>query len=431
MNVDKQLNGRASSAAMERSLSRRLLIRFGYSAALFVMLMANAAAQVVPLAQHVVLVIDENTSFNTVYPTGMPWLVSQGNKYAFANNYVTEVGGSLLEYLYLASGSCESSYQCGGAPSCTLAPGTHNFFCNGNSCYMNSACVSTGTKDPITDENIFHLMNNSGISWKVYVQNYLNAGGNVNVPDFNTPNQPPYTHYYARHNAAVWYDEILNNVSGSQGNVVDLEQFEIDVAQNALPRFSIIVPDGCWDAHESCSSTAVTSADNFLQNNLAPVLNLPDFKVGGSGLIIVTFDNGDGDGPGKVYTAFIGPNIKLGYVASAPYTHQNTLRTMLDVLGISTYPGWSASATDMADVFGPKAGSVEIDSPAAGSIQGPSVLVRGAASELGASIDHIEVWDRHNGILSQIGSVLGKSFNLALPIAGNGIHRLTVTTSTR
>ena len=426
MNCDMQIQGRASSDVSKLIFSRRSLIQCGYVAALFLMFMANASAQVVPLAQHVVLVIDENTSFNTAYPNGMPWLVSQGNKYAFANNYVTEVGGSLLEYLYLASGSCESNYQCGGAPSCSLAPGTHNFFCNGNSCYVNNACVSTGTKDPISDENIFHLMNNSGISWKVYVQNYLNAGGNVNVPDFNTSNQPPYTHYYARHNAAVWYDEILKNVSGSQGNVVDFEQFGIDVAQNALPRFSIIVPDGCWDAHESCGSSAVKSADSFLQVNLTPVFNLPDFKVGGSGLLIVTFDNGDSDGAGKVYTAVMGPNIKPGYVANAPYTHQNTLRTMLDALGISTYPGWSASAVDMADLFLPRAGGVTINSPAAGSVQGPSVLVRATASELSTSIDHIEVWDLFKGIMSRIGSASGKDVEVDVPVAGNGVHILIV-----
>jgi len=73
----------------------------------------TVSAQVVPLAQHVVLVIDENTSFSTVYPSGMPWLVSEGKKYGYANNYYSDVSGSLLDYLYLASGSGESKYECG------------------------------------------------------------------------------------------------------------------------------------------------------------------------------------------------------------------------------------------------------------------------------------------------------------------------------
>ncbi|MGA7375286.1 MAG: hypothetical protein WBW36_03000, partial [Candidatus Sulfotelmatobacter sp.] len=63
---------------------------------------STVAAQVVPLAQHVVLVIDENTSFDTVYPNGMPWLVKQGNRYGYASNYNSDHSGSLLDYLYLA-----------------------------------------------------------------------------------------------------------------------------------------------------------------------------------------------------------------------------------------------------------------------------------------------------------------------------------------
>jgi hypothetical protein len=386
----------------------------------------TASAEVVPLAQHVVLVVEENTSFSTAFPYGMPWLASESKKYGYADNYTSDVSGSLLEYLYLASGSCESNYSCGGAPSCNLPPGGHNFNCNGSACYAVNSCVGTAQKDPITDENIFHLMNNKPVSWKVYVQNYLNAGGNVNVPDFNTSNQPPFTHYYARHNAAVWYEEVLNNVLGSQGNVVDFEQFGIDVAQGTLPRFAIIVPDGCWDAHDGCSSSPVKSADDFLKGNLTSMLTLPDFKAGGSGLLIVTFDNGDGDGAGKVLTSLIGPNVKSGYVSSAPYRHQNALRTMLDSLGIETYPGWSASATDMADFFSQKAGSVVIDSPANGSMQGASILVSAAASELGASIDHMEVWDNFNGKATKLGTIVSSKVHENFAVAGDGLHQITV-----
>src|SRR5689334_13494229 len=41
----------------------------------------------VPRSSHVVLVIEENHMFSEVYPSGMPWLVSQGNAYGYATNY--------------------------------------------------------------------------------------------------------------------------------------------------------------------------------------------------------------------------------------------------------------------------------------------------------------------------------------------------------
>ncbi len=383
-----------------------------------------AWSQVVPLAQHVVLVIDENTSFSTVFPNGMSWLSSQGKKYGYANDYNSDISGSLLDYLYLASGSCESDYHCGGAPVCSLPSGSHNFYCNGNDCYTASSCSGGTSKDPITDENIFQMMDNKPLSWKVYIQNYLNAGGTVNVPDFTSPNQPPDTHYYARHNAAVWYEEVLSNTLGAQGNLVDFEQFGIDVANGTLPRFAIIVPDGCWDLHDSCSS--LSSADSFLNSNLTPMLALPDFKTGGSGLLIVTFDNGNGDGAGKIFTAVIGPNVKPGYVSNTSYKHENTLRTMLDALGIETYPGWSASVADMSDFFSSKAGSVVINSPANNSTQGPSVLVNAAASELGAQVDHMEVWDTYKGKSTKLGNVFSKTIDQAFTVSGNGAHQITV-----
>ncbi len=383
-----------------------------------------ASAQAVPLSQHVVLIIDENTSFGTVYPSGMPWLVSQGNKYGYANNYDSDHSGSLLDYLYLASGSCESSYSCPGNPACTLPPGGHNFYCNGNDCFTQNSCEPTVTKDPITDTNIFQLMDNQPISWKVYAQNYLNAGGNVNVPDFTNANQPSFTNYYARHNAAVWYAEVLNNTLGSQGNIVDFEQFGIDVANGTLPRFSIIVPDGCWDLHDECST--LSDGDNFLKSNLTPMLSSPDFQPGGSGLVIVTFDNGADDDAGRIYTGLIGPNVKPGIVSNVAYKHENALRTMVESLGITTYPGWSASATDMSDFFSPNAGSVVINSPANNSTQGVSVLVNAAASELSAQVDHMEVWDTFNGKSTKLGDVSGKNINQAFPVSGNGLHQMTI-----
>src|SRR5437773_11321835 len=46
----------------------------------------------VPRSTHVVLVIEENTGFNTT-TANMPWLVGQGNANGFANNYTTNSGG--------------------------------------------------------------------------------------------------------------------------------------------------------------------------------------------------------------------------------------------------------------------------------------------------------------------------------------------------
>src|SRR5215469_895975 len=106
-------------------------------AAAALLCIAAAAYAQVPVSPHVVLVIDENSSYDDVI-ANMPWLVGQGNSYGYATNYKSDNGGSLLDYLWLASGSCHS------AANCALPPGTHDFGCSGNSC-----------TSPITDDNIF------------------------------------------------------------------------------------------------------------------------------------------------------------------------------------------------------------------------------------------------------------------------------------
>jgi hypothetical protein len=352
----------------------------------------------VPLSNHVVLVVEENTSFATAFSSSnpMPWLDGKARAYGYANNFVSDVGGSLLDYLYLASGSSESAFDC-----------------DGNDCfYPNPSGGDTTTKHQITSENIFHLMSTQPISWKVYAENYLNAGGTVNTPDRSLSNGT----YYARHNAAVWYQYVLSNALGTQGQIVDFEQFGIDLANNALPRYSIIIPDGKYDRHDG----TLAQADSFLQNNLTALLGSPDFQALGSGLLIITFDNGDLDHQGQVLTTFIGPNIKSGYVSNVFYRHENTLRTMLDSLGITTYPGLSSSAADMSDLFTSTAGGVAVDSPPNNSAQGTSVLVRASALELSSQIDHVEIWD-NNAKLGNYASPIDQRMTFA-----TGSHQMTV-----
>src|SRR3954468_2771053 len=203
------------------------------AAAAFVCVAAAAFGQV-PTSQHVVLVINENSTYNDV-KANMPWLIAKGNANGYATKYQSDNGGSLLDYLWLASGSCHS------IANCALPALTHDFNCNGNSCFF----PGTTNSDPITDDNIFRELNKAGVSWKVYAQSYAAAGGTITTPDNHNG-----TSYYRRHNGATWYSDVINNVSGSAGKVVDLSQLNTDLKNGTLPRFTIIVPDGHHDAHD-------------------------------------------------------------------------------------------------------------------------------------------------------------------------------------
>src|SRR5215831_816235 len=232
----------------------------------------------VPHSAHVVLVIEENHTFAEVL-SSMPWLVSQGNAYAYATDYHANEPGSLLDYLWLSSGSGEKAFGCTGG----------------------------GCSQPITSDNIFRELTKAGVSWRVYAdsmprQGYM--GGDSGA-------------YAERHNPAKWYSDVINSPALQQ-NMVPFTQFAADLAANRLPAYSIIVPDVNHDAHNG----TLGQADSWLQTNVAPLLSSPAFQPGGDGIMIVTFDECDGAVgacPQHIYTALIGPNVKRGYQSASFY----------------------------------------------------------------------------------------------------------------
>lgn len=257
---------------------------------------------------HVILIVEENQSFSTVYHNQMPWLSALGDKYGIATNYYSDQSGSLLDYLWLSSGSNEQK-----------------FGCNGNQC-----------KQTISDNNIFRQLNNAGMSWNVYADS-LPRPGFMGMFAGN---------YAKRHNPALWYSDVVNNPKQLQ-NVIPFSQFAVDLAAKNLPAYSIIVPDLKHDAH----SASAASADQWLKTNIGPLLNSPYFQAGGKTVMFITFDNGDGDAQGQVLMAVVGPSVVPGIKVSTPFEHQNTLRTMMELLGLKNFPGASASAAPMNEFF--------------------------------------------------------------------------------
>ncbi len=258
-----------------------------------------------------VLIIEENHSYAEVHDGGMPWLVQQGWDYAFAGNYHADAVGSALDYFWLSSASSELQFGCAG----------------------------WGCSQPITSDNIFRELNRTGRSWKVYAESLPRVGWMGGDSGF----------YAVRHNPAAWYSDIIDSAE-QQRRMVPFTEFAEDMARNQLPNYSLIIPNLKHDAHNG----TLLQADQWLQSSVGPLLQQPYFRSGGDGLLIVTFDECDaavGACPEHVYTAVIGPHLKHGYKSTKSYRHENTLRTMLDALGVDVYPGAAREAKPMLDLF--------------------------------------------------------------------------------
>lgn len=238
----------------------------------------------------------------------MPWLSALGDKYGIATNYYSDEPGSMLDYLWLSSGNGEQAFGCTG-----------------------NGCTQT-----ITDDNIFREINRAGMTWKVYADSLPNVGF---MGTFSG-------NYVKRHNPAVWYSDVVNDPAQQQ-NIVPFTEFAADLSAGSLPNYSIIVPNLQHDAHDGTPAMA----DQWLSQNIAPLLSSSYFQPGGNGLMFITFDNGDGDAQGQVFLGVIGQGVIPGAKVNVPFRHEDTLRTIIEQLGLQTYPGASATAAPMNEFF--------------------------------------------------------------------------------
>ncbi len=267
----------------------------------------NAPTPTPPVAQpgfgHVVLLVEENHSFSQVIGnSSMPYLNGLASQYGLATQYYADVHPSIGNYFMLTTGRLETSDD--------SFPGT------------------------ITDDNLVRRIVDAGKSWKAYADGLPMAGytGGDVYP------------YLKRHNPFAYLSDVVGNQSQA-ANLVPFSQFASDVASGNVPNFSYIVPGALNDAHDG----SLTQADDWLQQNLSPLLSSPLFQ--NDGLLIITFDEADGSdsthGGGHVATIVVSSKAKRQFQSQTLFQHESSLRLILGSLGISSFPGASASAPDM------------------------------------------------------------------------------------
>ena len=319
------------------------------------------SAQTAPPLGHVVVVAFENHSYSAVAGnSAMPYLNSLINTYALANGYYANTHPSIGNYLELTTGQLITN---------------------------DDAFNST-----ITADNIERELLKAGKTWKSYAQSIPYAG-------YTGWDVYPYVQH---HNPFAYFSDNRNG-SGQQNNIVPFPQFAADVANNTLPNFSFVVPDLEHDAHDcpdgssNCNDNDILwAADQFLQYQIAPLLNNAQFQK--DGLLVIWWDEGyEGDtanGGGRVAITLVGPSVKKGYRSSSFYQHQSLLRTISEALAIAPI-GDAASATGMAEFFTTGSGgtsatptgtTVTLVSPAPGSsVSSPAAFQASATSPNGIS----------------------------------------------
>jgi phospholipase C len=282
---------------------------------------SGVGADAIPHFAHVVVLVEENHSFNEVIGNGnMPYLNSLASANGLATQYYADAHPSLPNYFVLTTGEG------------TSITGAEGDAYNG----------------VVTQDNVVRALTAAGRTWKCYAE-ALPSAGYMGGDDGA---------YIGHHDPFVYFSDVQNS-SSQAANVVPLTQLAADLSSNELPDYAFIVPNINNDVHNcpagltTCSDAQkLANADQWLAFNIKPLLTSSAFQ---NSLLVITFDEGDtsddAHGGGQVATVIVSPLAKPGYRSTTFYQHESTLRLMMEGLGVSDLPGNAASAPDMSEFF--------------------------------------------------------------------------------
>ena len=292
-----------------------------------------------PQFKHVFVLVEENTNYSSVVGSAsMPYFNGLANQYGLATNSYANTHPSLGNYFVLTTGEVVSN--------------------------------DTGFGCTVTVDNLVRQFAKAGKTWRAYAESLPSVGyiGGDVYP------------YSKHHNPFVYFSDVLNNTAQRQ-NVVPFSQLANDLSSGTLPDFAFIIPNLQSDIHDcppgmtSCTlNDKLAYGDQWLQNNIAPLITNPAFQQ--DGLLIITFDEaGSTDsafGGGKIATLVVSPKVKPGYRSTTFYQHEHLLRTVLAAMGINSFMGASKWAGDMAEFF-QSGGSGSISGNVTDSVTGAAI----------------------------------------------------------
>ena len=244
-----------------------------------------------PQSKHVVLVVEENHSYDSVITEGgMPYLKSLAEKYTILVNYYANHHPSIGNYFTMTTGQTIST--------------------------------DDGYKGVVHDDNIVTQLVAANKKWKMYGDSLPEAG-------YIGGNKRPYV---KKHFPMAYFANVRDDEK-QRMNLVPVEQFVQDLkSSEGLPEFSMVIPDLDHDAHDG----SLQEADNWLKKNIGPLLEDPNFQK--DGILFVTFDEAaksdSNHGGGHIVTVVIGPLVKENFADNTFYQHESLLATIEDVLGL-------------------------------------------------------------------------------------------------
>lgn len=307
----------------------------------------GAGAQpAIPHYQHIVEIMMENTSYGEIIGNSdAPNLNALAEKYGLATDYFGVTHPSEPNYVANVGGSFFGIQD------------DNAFYCTPELATTDSHCTGTTVDHTIDGPNIASQLDAAGMTWKGYFQNLPPTPPPDQLVTTGPDANGPYTYKYPSSSNALYaskHNPFLN-FTGTQSelsNMVPDTQLATDLADNALPNLSYVVPDQCHDMHGtgSCTDTAslIEAGDSYVAATVQAVMSSKIWTEGRNA-IVITWDEDDFSDQGQPGTGCCGADPGGGHVATivitnsktgAPltdgtaYNHYSLLRSMEDAFGL-------------------------------------------------------------------------------------------------
>lgn len=263
----------------------------------------NSESPHLPRPDHIVLVIEENHSYNQIIDSpDAPYINELAAQGALFTQSFGATYPSQPNYLALFSGSTQG--------------------------LTDNSCPHT-----FTTANLGHAVLSAGLTFVGYSEDLPEAGALICSLGL----------YARKHNPWVnWQDSLVNGLPATTNQ--PMTSFPTDYA--TLPTVSIVVPNQVNDMHQGKDPEAIQAGDRWLLEHLKSYIQWAQQH---NSLLIVTWDEDNKKEHNRIATLFVGPMVQAGRYDQT-ISHRNVLRTIEDLYGLS-HSGASADAAPISQIW--------------------------------------------------------------------------------
>jgi hypothetical protein len=260
------------------------------------------AAAGLPRPDHVVIVIEENHSFQEIY---------NSSSAPFINSLVPE--GALFTQSFAVEHPSEPNYL--------------DLFSGSNQGVTDDSCPHS-----FSTANLGAQLIAAGLSFSGYSEDLPAVGSTVCTSGS----------YARKHNPWVNFNTAPNAIPSSANKPFAGYWPTTASGFDTLPTVSIVVPNQQNDMHDG----TISQGDAWFWNNLSGYYQWAKTH---NSLLILTFDEDDSSASNQIFTLFVGPMVAPG-LYSTRINHFNVLRTIEDMYGLG-YAGAAASAAPITSAW--------------------------------------------------------------------------------